>query len=186
MPKPSERKIITDKLVVEKTGTAIEEWFKQFDKAGAKKLSHIEIFNLISSIKQLQPLGEWNHNLLATSYEWDRGLKQRGEKENGFEISVSKTIDVPVSILFNTWVDDKIRNKWLKEKIVFRKTTLNKSARITWSDNTTSLSVDFYSKGENKSQVVVQHLKLPNANKAEEMKTFWTKALTQLKSLLEK
>lgn len=185
MPKPSERKIITDKLVVKKTGTAIEEWFKQFDKAGAKKLSHIEIFNLIGSIKQLQPLGEWNHNLLATSYEWDRGLKQRGEKENGFEISVSKTIDVPVSFLFNAWIDDAIRNKWLKEKIVFRKTTLNKSARITWSDNTTSLSVDFYIKGENKSQLVVQHLKLPNASKAEEMKIFWAKIFSKLKSILE-
>jgi hypothetical protein len=33
-----ERKIITDKVVVEKTGKTIEEWFEVLDKKGAKKL----------------------------------------------------------------------------------------------------------------------------------------------------
>lgn len=180
-----ERKIITDKLVVEKTGATMEEWFRQLDKAGAKKLSHVEIFTLISNTRGLQPLGEWNQNLLTTSYEWDRGLKKRGEKKNGFEISVSKTVTVAVELLFNGWANDVIRKKWLQEQIVFRKTTLNRSARITWSDNTTSLSVDFYSKGGNKSQVVVQHLKLQGPGKAAEMRSFWAKELELLQSILQ-
>lgn len=186
MPVEKERKIITDKLVKEKTKHTIEEWFVQLDKKGAAEMSHQEIFSLIGSIKKLQPLEEWSHNLLATSYEWSRGIKQRGEKANGFEISVSKTIDVPVDTLYAAWIDDKLRTKWLKEKIIFRKTTLNKSARVTWSDSITSLSIDFYVKGENKSQVVVQHLKLPGAKKANDMKLFWGVALSSLKLLLEK
>ncbi len=98
---------------------------------------------------------------------------------------MSKTINVCVSILYKAWIDDTIRKKWLKDKIIFRKTTLDKSARITWSDNITSLSVDFYPKAENKSQVVVQHLKLPDVAEADDMKQYWAKTLELLKSILE-
>ena len=102
MQETKQRSIITDKLVVEKTGKTIEHWFKLLDKGGAKKMKHIEIFNLVRSMKELDALGEWNHNLLTTTYEWDRGLKERGEKGNGFEISVSKTIEAPVDVLYNS------------------------------------------------------------------------------------
>jgi len=181
------RSIITDKLVVEKTGKTMEEWFKVLDKKGAKEMKHTEIFAMIRSIKTLEPLGEWNHNLLTTTYEWNRGLKERGEKANGFEISVSKTVTVPIEVLYNYWIDDQLRNKWLKgENITIRKATLNKSARVTWSDGETSLSIDFYPKGDNKSQVVVQHLKIKDGDKATELKMYWNKMLEALKVLLEK
>ncbi len=185
METSKERKIISDKLVVEKTGLTLEECFLLLDQKGAAKMEHKEIFAAAERIAKLKPLGEWNLNLLTTSYEWGRGLKERGEKENGFEISVSKTINVCVSILYKAWIDDTIRKKWLKDKIIFRKTTLDKSARITWSDNITSLSVDFYPKAENKSQVVVQHLKLPDVAEADDMKQYWAKTLELLKSILE-
>lgn len=182
-----ERNIITDKLVVEKTKKTMEDWFDFLDKKGAKKMKHTEIFTLISETTGLKPLGEWNQNLLATTYEWNRGLKERGQKENGFEISVSKTVHVPVSKLFSSWTDDKTRNKWMKDQdITFRKTTKDKSARITWSDLKTSLSVDFYTKGEDKSQVVVQHLKIADSKTASGLKDYWITTLEQLKSVLEK
>jgi hypothetical protein len=55
---------------------------------------------------------------------------------------------------------EKIRKTWLPESITIRKATANKSMRITWIDEVTHLNVDFYSKGELKSQVVVQHSKI--------------------------
>ena len=70
-----ERNIISDKLIVEKTTKTLEEWFKLLDKKGAKKMTHLEIFYLVESIDGLKPLGQWNQNLLTTSYEWNRGLK---------------------------------------------------------------------------------------------------------------
>jgi hypothetical protein len=186
MPSPKERSIITDKLVVEKTNKTMAEWFKVLDKHGAKKMKHAEIFKLVESIEELKPLGTWNQNLLTTSYEWDRGLKERGEKEGGIEISVSKTIDVPVSLLYHAWIEEHTRNKWLPEKnIIFRKVTENKSARITWSDNQTSLSVDFYPKSDTKSQVVVQHQKIATPDEAAKLKIYWADLLDQLKLLLE-
>ena len=180
-----ERSIITDKLVVEKTGEPMEHWFKLLDKQGAKKLTHREIFNLVASIDDLAPLGQWNQNLLTTTYEWDRGLKERGQKGKNFEISVSKTINVPIATLYDSWVDNKVRNKWLAENIVIRKATENKSARMTWTDGVTGLSVDFYRKGDNKAQVVVQHLKIPNSKMAAEMKEYWSTKLDLLQAFLE-
>jgi uncharacterized protein YndB with AHSA1/START domain len=186
MTEQKERAIITDKLVVAQTGKTMEEWFAVLDERGAQKLAHAEIFDRVASIDGLKPLGQWNQNLLTTTYEWNRGLKERGQKEDGFEISVSKTIKVPISELFRSWVDNKIRKDWLDEEITIRKSTENKSARITWSDSVTSLSVDFYPKGEGKSQVVVQHLKIPDSDMAKAMKEYWGEKLDKLKASLER
>jgi len=185
MPAPKERSIITDKLVVEKTGKSMADWFAVLDRHGAKKMKHAEILQLVENIDGLKPLGAWNQNLLTTSYEWDRELKERGEKKDGIEISVSKTIDIPVSLLYHAWIDDHTRNKWLPENLTFRKVTENKSARITWSDSKTSLSVDFYRKTGSKSQVVVQHQKIASADEAAKLKAYWSDLLDQLKLLLE-
>lgn len=182
-----ERSIITDKLVIEKTGKPMEHWFLMLDKKGATAIKPSEIFQLAANIKQLQLLGEWNLNLLITTYCWSRGIKKRGEKENGYEISVSKTINVAVKDLYESWVVDTKRNDWLgKEKIIFRKTTANKSARITWSDQVTSLSIDFYEKGLQKSQVLVQHQKIADDKTAASLKDYWGIKLEQLKKWLEK
>jgi len=181
-----ERKIITDKLVLEKTGHVMENWFLLLDKKGARNMAHGEIFSLIGSITGLKPLGQWNQNLLTTTYEWNRGIKERGQKGKDFEISVSKTVSVPLNVLYKSFIDTQTRNKWLKEKITIRKSTENKSARITWGDGLSSLSVDFYGKAPDKSQVVVQHLKLLDSKRAAAMKTFWTEHLDALKLLLEK
>lgn len=179
------RNIITDKLVVEQTGKTIEEWFSYLDKKGASALQHKEIFKLIGDTKGLVPLGQWNQNLLTTLYEWNRGLKERGEKANGFEISISKTIGVPVAVLYASWTEEPFRKRWLTEKIIIRKATADKSARVTWSDQVTSLSVDFYAKGADKTQVVVQHLKIRDSTEAARLKAYWKEKLDVLKALLE-
>jgi len=179
------RNIITDGLVVELTGENLEHWFNWLDQQGAQKLSHAEIFALLSLHQPLQSLGQWNQNLLTTTYEWERGLKQRGQRENGFEISVSKTVNVPISSLYRAFINEEHRKRWLKENIHIRKTTENKSARVTWSDNETSLSIDFYTKGETKAQIVVQHHKISQFALAEGLKKFWAEKLESLKSLLE-
>jgi hypothetical protein len=181
-----ERQIITDKLVVERTGKPMEDWFLLLDKKGAQKQDPEGIYALITKIPGLKPLGEWNQNLLCTTYQWNRGLRERGQKGKDFEIGVSKTVDVPISELYRSVIDDKMRSKWCKEKIEFSKTTLNRSARALWSDKQTRLSIDFYAKSANKSQVVVQHLKIPDSKKAASLKTYWSKTLDALKTLFEK
>lgn len=181
----NQRSVITDKVVVPKTGKTMQEWFTILDQKGGKELDAHGIYALIASIDGLKSLGEWNCGLLTTSYQWDRGLRQRGEKADGFEISVSKTIAVSVAMLFAAWLDEGLRAKWLPNDITITKSTENKSVRVLWNDNTTRLSIDLYPKGDNKSQMVVQHLKLPDAEKAAEMKEFWAERLNELKRILE-
>ncbi len=180
-----ERSVITDKVVVPKTGKTIQEWFTVLDQNGGKELDAHGIYALIASIEGLKPLGEWNQGLLTTTYQWDRGLRQRGEKADGFEISVSKTLAVSVEMLYAAWLDDGLRAKWLPDNITITKSTENKSVRVLWSDGATRLSVDFYPKGGDKSEMVVQHLKIPDAEMAAAMKEYWAERLNSLKSTLE-
>lgn len=181
-----QRNVITDNAVVPQTGKTIQEWFTILDQKGAKEMDVNGIYTLIGSIDRLNALSEWNRALLTTTYQWDRGLRQRGQKADGFEVSVSKTVAVPTEMLYAAWLDDELRKKWLSEKITITKSTENKSVRALWSDGATRLSVDFYPKAEGKSQIVVQHLKQPDSETAAEMKTFWGESLSDLKGLLEK
>jgi len=62
----------------------------------------------------------------------------------------------------------------------------NKSMRVTWIDGKNQPGDRLLSKGADKSQVVVQHSKLPDAKSSAKMKTYWRKALDRLRASLEK
>ena len=175
---------VGDEAVKKRTGKNWAEWFKLLDKAGAKKMKHSEIANYVY---EKHKVDGWYSQMIAVSYEQERGLRKAHERPEGYEISVSKMITVPLKKLYTAWNDNKIRSGWLmKENIEITKANVNKSIRGKWTDGQTRLSVDFYPKGDNKSQVVVQHMKLSDSGKADKMKTFWAKSLENLKSHLEK
>lgn len=181
----AERNIITDTLVRELTGKPMEKWFLLLDEQGAQEMKHADIFTLAGNIKGLESLGEWNRNLLTTTYEWNRGLKQRGEKKAGFEIRVSKTIQAPAPLLYQSWTDEAFREKWLPgKKITIRKATENRSLRIIWEEDSTSVSVELYVKAAGKTQMVVQHMKITGAEQAAVRKQYWSERLEVLKCLL--
>lgn len=182
---PKQRLIITDKLVVAETGQPLENWFTALDKVGAKDLSHADIFEKTGQIPGLDKLNEWNRNLLTTSYEWSRGLKERGEKKDGFEISVSKTIQTDVHNLYQHWSEKNLRKRWLHEEVAIGTVREKKSLRMKWLDGHSRLSVELYEKAANKTQVVVQHLKISSSPQAEELKIFWQQKLDELKEVLE-
>jgi hypothetical protein len=99
-------------------------------------------------------------------------------------VSASKTVEVPISMLYRHWSDEKLRGKWLlKDKLTIRKETKDKSMRITWNDET-SVDVYFYEKGESKSQVSVQHSKLADSEQVERTRVHWKAALDRLAGAL--
>lgn len=173
---------MSDAAVKAKTGKAWSEWFKILDDAGAKRMTHQEIVALLS---KKHGVGPWWQQMVTVTYEQARGLREKHQKPGGYEISVSRTIGVPVSKAFKAWTDDKIRKQWLPANFKVRKATTNKSLRISWENGDTSLAVAFYPKGADKCQVVAQHSRLPDAKVAARMKTFWAKALDRLKALIE-
>jgi len=170
---------VGNEAVKAKTGRVWKDWFSLLDTAGAKKMTHQEIVKLLHTE---HGLGPWWQQMVTVAYEQDRGRRGKGEKPEGFQISVSRTIEAPLANLYQSFANEKKRHSWLREDgLVVRTATANKSMRITWKDSKTSLEIAFLSKGPAKTQVVVQHSKLPNANTAEKMKSYWGKALDRLK-----
>ena len=56
--------------------------------------------------------------------------------------------------------------------------------RITWPDRT-SLEVSFTSKGANRSQVALQHVRLPDQVAAARMKEYWAERLAAVEQVLK-
>ncbi|MCA1573926.1 MAG: DUF4287 domain-containing protein [Acidobacteria bacterium] len=171
-----------DEAVKAKTGKNWNQWFAILDKVGAKKMTHQEIVKFLNS---QHDVGPWWQQMVTVTYEQARGLREKHEKPGGFQISVSRTVNVPLANLYKAVANEKSRSSWLPEAgLVVRKATAHKSMRVTWKDGKTSLDINFLPKGDAKSQVVVQHSKLPDAKAAAKMKTFWGKALDQLRKSL--
>jgi uncharacterized protein YndB with AHSA1/START domain len=183
MAKPKVAPRMSDEAVKAKTGKTWEVWFTLLDKAGAKKLDHRA---KVAYLHNQYGLGPWWAQMVAVTYEQMRGLRKPHEKPEGYEISRSKTFARPLSALYDAWEDPEKRRRWLKDAgFTIRKATPNKSLRFTWVDGRTQVVADFYSKGGAKSQVVVQHSKLPRASAAAQMKAYWAAQLAELKEYLE-
>lgn len=174
---------IGDDAIQARTGRNWQQWFSVLDKAGAVKMSHKEMANYLYGEKGVPG---WWCQMIVVRYEQDRGLRNKYERIDGYSVSVSKTIEVPVNVLYKRWINEKLRKQWLKNKLfTVRKTTENKSMRITWNDNdsnNTNIEVNFYRKGKSKTQVVVQHNRLADSKQVEHMRSYWKAALDRLKA----
>jgi hypothetical protein len=173
----------SDRAVQARTGKTWPEWFAILDKAGAEKMTHQQI---VAYLSEIQKVGSWWQQMVAVTYEQARGLRAKHEKPDGFSISVSKTMAATAPALFRAWHDPRTRARWLPGATMqIRTETPDKSMRITWGANE-SLSVAFYPKGDNKTQLTVQHEKLPTEAAAAQAKASWAEALARLKALVEK
>lgn len=170
---------ISDDAVMEKTGKVWKQWFSILDKAGAKKMDHKHIAAHLATLG----VPGWWCQMIAVTYEQERGLRRKHQMPDGYSVGVSRTLGVPLASLYSQWSDSKLRSKWLKEKIVVRKETKNKSMRITWPDST-SVELYFAGKGPVKSQVAVQHSRLGSAKDVERAREYWKAALDRLSKML--
>ena len=173
---------ISDQAVKAKTGKSWQQWFKILEAAGAARMSHKEI---VAWLGKKSGISSWWQQMVTVTYEQLSGKREKHERPDGYSVSVSKTVGVPIAALYKTWADDKIRSRWFGNKaITIRRATLNKSMRITWSDGRTNLDVGFYDQGSSKSQVVLDHSRIASAAAAEKMKAYWKKALDELLKVL--
>jgi len=120
------------------------------------------------------------------SYERARGLRVVGQRSDGaFAITAQKTAAVPVERLYDAFTEESSRRRWLPgDELSERTATKPRSARFDWGDGTTRVNVTFEAKGEGKSTVVVEHVRLADADEAIRMKAFWRERLTELDSQL--
>ena len=175
----------SDETIRARTGRGWEEWFEMLDDWGAPHRTHRETARWLAEQQGLHPLA-WNVQAIAASYERARGLREAGEKDDGFAITASRTVAVPVERLYDAFVSDEARARWLPDgRLRERTATRAKSARFDWGDGDTRVNVTFLSKGEARSAAALEHRRLVDANEAERMKAFWRERLAALKTTLE-
>lgn len=174
---------MSDESVKAATGKNWKQWFAILDKTGARKMSHQEIVQYLNT---QQGVGSWWQQMVTVTYEQTRGLRKPNQRPDGFQISVSRTINVPIASVYKAFETAKTRRAWLDEDgLAVRTTKANKSIRGAWNEVPTSLEVSFVEKGKDKSQVVVTHGKLPSAKASATMKAFWGGALDRLRDSLQ-
>jgi hypothetical protein len=129
--------------------------------------------------------GWWSQSV-TVAYEQERGMRLKYERPDGFSVTASKTVAVPVSVLFEAFVDDVRRKEWLTDGSMWLRTAqAGRTARFDWEDGSTRVNVGFTEKGPSKSSVAVAHERLPDADEAERAKARWRARLVDLKASLE-
>ncbi len=166
-----------------KTGKTWSEWLKVLDGEDARKMDHKGIVTLLRERHGLDP---WWQQMVTVSYEQATGKRNVHERPSGFEISRSKTVNVPVAKLCAAWETARARARWLRApNLVARRVTPRKFIRMIWVDGGTYTETSFSREGWGKNQVTVQHRMLTDVEAAERMKAYWGKQLDYLKKTVE-
>jgi hypothetical protein len=166
-----------------KTGKDWAGWFGALDKAGAAKLDHRSIAQMLVD-KHGVP-GWWSQ-MVTVEYELARGLRVRHETASGFSVGVSKTIATSLSDLYAATANAAKRKKWFPEG-EFKPTSQTKNKYVNGVWNTSArLNVGFYAKGERKAQIAVQVNKLAKGTDVEKERRAWKAAVLKLQEMLEK
>jgi hypothetical protein len=167
---------ISDEAVKSKTGRVLREWYALADKAGGRRMTHGEIVAVLTRAG----VPSWWRQMIAVSYERARGLREKHQTPQGYQMSASKTMGAPVDRLYRAWTDGRLRKRWLGDAdFSVRKATANRALRLTWGKGG-SVEVSFASKGIGRGQVVVGHTKLASAAAVERMKRWWSTRLAAL------
>jgi hypothetical protein len=183
MAKPTSFKPgMSDAAVEAKTGRNWAQWFAVMDRAGCAAMPHKAI---ATHLHERHRVPAWWCQMVTVTYEQARGLREKHQTPAGFQASASKTVDVPVATLFAAWADARRRARWLPGvKPIVRRSTHDKSMRLTWPDPPSDVDVYFWVKGASKSQVSLSHRKLADAKAVAAMKAFWTGALKRMAEVL--
>lgn len=165
------------------TGRDRDEWFALLDAWGATGRKYREIAGWLTGAHDLS---KWWAQKLTVEYEQARGLRSPGVRPRGtFTVGASKTVYVPVERLFASFVDARLRERWLPGVVLRKRASQpGRSARFD-QDDATRVVVDFAATGEGKSQATVQHEGLPDARAAAKAKAYWRERLAALKVMLE-
>lgn len=172
----------SDVVVKAKTGCNWERWVKALDYKQAHTWSHGEIAQYVHKTYKIP--GWWSQ-MVTVGYERIKGLRVIGQRrDGGFNATKSKVVAAPVSRLYRAWRDARLRARWLPDvSPVIRTATRNRSMRVAWPDGT-RVDVGFLAKGRAKSQVAIQHGRLPDRAAVTRTKAYWAERLTSLAEVL--
>jgi uncharacterized protein YndB with AHSA1/START domain len=166
------------------TGRERSEWFAVLDAWGAAGRPYREIADWLTGE---HGLSNWWAQKLIVEYEQARGLRPPGVRRDGtFEVGATKTVAVPIQQAFSAFTDPGVRERWLPSAdLTERESERENSARFDWEGGKSRVAVTFTASGTAKTQIVVQHERIPDAAAAERLKAYWRERLSALKEMLE-
>ena len=167
----------SDATIRERTGRGWEEWFDVLDAMGAADLSHREIARWVAEQLDIHPLA-WNAQAITMSYERARGGRQVGQRADGFTVTASKTVAVPVERLYDAFADPAARAGWLPDAPLRERTATRPArARYDWGDDGARVHATFAARDDGRATISVEHARLRDAEQAAELKAFWRERL---------
>ena len=175
---------MSDAVVKRATGCTWERWVKALDYAGAHRWSHRAIADYVRTTYKTP---SWWTQTVTVGYERIKGLRAIGQqRDGGYVATKSKTLPAPAGTVYRAFADGRIRRQWLDGvKLTVRKSTPNRSVRITWDDDT-SVEVWLTSKGGGKTSAQVQHRNLVDRVDADRRRAFWAERLDALRDVVNR
>lgn len=169
---------MSDEAVKVKTGKNWMGWFVILNRANAADMSHKEI---VSLLHEKHDVPGWWAQMITVEFERARGGRKKHEESDGFSVSASKTLNLPLAKLYAITADAKQRKRWFPEtEFTPSSETKDKYLRGSWGKSGARLEIGFYAKGDDKSQIAVQVNKMVKESDVERERKAWKAALEKL------
>jgi hypothetical protein len=183
-PEPEIEMPNTDEALMKATGHGWEHWLGIVDAFGGADRQHREIARYL--VEEHGVDGWWSQSI-TVGFERARGLRAKHERPGqGFYVSSTATINVPLERLAKAVLDAAGRRTWLPAGLIRGRTVRpGKSGTYDWTEPPSRLTLGVEPKGPTKSQVWLEHGRLPDAATAAKLRTFWKARLRELKAHLE-
>jgi uncharacterized protein YndB with AHSA1/START domain len=165
------------------TGRGWAEWLGVLDGWGARDRTHRQ---RVDYLLHEQGVPAWYSQAVATGYERARGIRLKHQQPTGFTIYASRTVNVPLEVLFEAFADERARARWLTDaSMALRSSRAGRIARFDWDGGPTRVTVTLEAKGPTKAAAYVSHERLADADEAARAKVSWKERLATLKKDLE-
>lgn len=170
---------VSEEAIRKGTGRGWDDWFRILDAWDGTSHTHTEIARYVNGEHGID--GWWSQSV-TVGYERARGMRAPNERPEGFEVSVSKTVDMPSMDAWRAFVEPKRRASWLDLGLRMRTgtRTMGRSARFDAPSEGTRVNVLFDPKGDDRTVVTVTHVKLADAADVAAHRADWKERLGRL------
>lgn len=190
---------LSDAKSIEKTGHDLAYWFAILDRFGGIEKGHTASTTMLH---EQHGVPGWYVQGVVVAYERARGKRVMNQRCDGaFEVSVSKVIAAKTSTLVKTISDAKLRKTWRldadaslvkalesglkdsKSKGFITRPDGQARFRFKWDGMTVQFNL--YPKGEGKTSIVAQQMKLADASAVERYRGLWKAAFAAIAAAID-
>lgn len=174
----------SDDRVRDRTGLGWEEWFDLLDAAGMRERPHREVARWLAAERGLDPLA-WGVQAVVGSYDRARRGRQVGQHEDGFAVSVQRTLDVAAARVLAQVLDPALRSSWAGDlDLTVRSGRHVRVVRLDVAGGPSRVHVSVDGKGEGRCTVTVEQVRLADAAAADAARVAWRGRLDTLRDVL--